>query len=371
MLRNFRPDPARHGYATRVGRALGWPRVAAVALVALLLSLGVLVNPGLLDFHSPLEVVRAWFEHLLELLLIGAALLLGYTLADAALPRHVPGRLVLLCAWLFGLAVLLTLLLHGYYARGFQHLPPPLRLLSDSLRWGLPAVILALVADVQRRAWHAHAAASAAEQSRAQLQQAEGQQRLAALQAQIEPHFLFNVLGNVRLLYRTEPQAGAEAIACLMRYLRGALPQLRSTGGSLGDELDLVQAYLALFQVRMGARLQVSIDAAAHLRSAEFPPMLLLTLVENAIQHGLEPAGGGHLQLQAVGRQGRLQVAVLDDGAGFSATPSSGTGLGLGHVRRQLAARYAEAGRLQLQARHPRGAAALLSIPWHDAAAAA
>ena len=99
MLRNFRPDPARHGYATRVGRALGWPRVAAVALVALLLSLGVLVNPGLLDFHSPLEVVRAWFEHLLELLLIGAALLLGYTLADAALPRHAPGRLVLLCAF--------------------------------------------------------------------------------------------------------------------------------------------------------------------------------------------------------------------------------------------------------------------------------
>lgn len=370
MPRNDGLATVGHGFARRVGRALRWQRAAVVALVALLLSLGALFNPQLLDFHSPAELARAWLDHLLELLLIGAALLLAYTLADEALPRRLPGRLTLLCLLLFGGAALATLLLHGYYARGFQHLPPPLRLLADSLRWGLPAVILALVADVQRRAWQTHVAAHAAEAARAQLLQAESEQRLAALQAQIEPHFLFNVLGNVRRLYRTQPQTGADTIASLMRYLRGALPQLRSTRGSLGDELDLVQAYLALFQVRMGARLQVSVEAGDSLRAAEFPPMLLLTLVENAIRHGLEPAGGGHLQLQAQGRQGRLEVAVLDDGAGFSATPSSGTGLGLAHVRRQLAARYAGAGRLQLQARQPRGAAALLSIPWRAAPAA-
>ena len=94
-----------------------------------------------------------------------------------------------------------------------------------------------------------------------QLGHDEREQQLALLQAQIEPHFLFNVLGNVRRLYRTQPQAGSETIASLMRYLRAALPQLRSQSASLGAELELVRAYLDLLQVRMGARLTFSIEA--------------------------------------------------------------------------------------------------------------
>jgi LytS/YehU family sensor histidine kinase len=158
-------------------------------------------------------------------------------------------------------------------------------------------------------------------------------------------------------------------IASLMRYLRAALPQLRSRGGTLGDELDLARACLDLCRVRMGERMGFAIDADAELRDIAFPPMLLITLVENAIKHGLEPIGGGQVVVRARRIGQELRIDVLDDGAGFGATASSGTGVGLANVQRQLAARYARAARLTLKTREPRGAIATLSIPMrHDAA---
>ncbi len=371
MLGNIRLAVA-HGdddYAVRVARALDRRRLAAVALVTLLLSLGPLFSPVLLDFFSPAEIALAWFEHLVELAVIAAVLMAAYALLDEALPRRMPLRLGVVCAMLFGSSAVLTWLLYAYYAHGFEHLPPPLRWLADSLRWGLPAVFLVLIADVHRRALQADSAAHAAEVSRAQLAQAESEQQLALLQAQIEPHFLFNVLGNVRRLYRTRPQAGADAIASLMRYLRTALPQLRSPSGCLGDEIELVRSYLALFQLRMGVRLSFSIEVDPTLYEVEFPPMLLVTLVENAILHGLEPAGGGHVLVQAQRRRNLLEVAVLDDGAGFGAAASSGIGVGLVNVRRQLAARYQNQARLTLDSREPRGASATISIPLRAAQA--
>jgi LytS/YehU family sensor histidine kinase len=235
--------------------------------------------------------------------------------------------------------------------------------LADSLRWGLPAVFLALIADVHQRALQTDTAAHAAEIARAQLQQGESEQQLALLQAQIEPHFLFNMLANVRRLYRTRPEAGAEALGSLMRYLRTALPQLRSRRTSLGEEVAAVRAYLDLFQLRMGTQLSFSIDVDAALNDAEFPPMLLITLVENAIKHGLEPAGGGHIEVRAIRRRNMLEVSVLDDGAGFGATASSGTGVGLVNARRQLVARYENRARLTLEGREPRGARATIAIP--------
>ncbi len=360
---------ADDGYAARVLHALDRRRLAAVTLVTLLLSLGVLFSPTLLDFFSPAEIALAWFEHLVELGVVAAALLAVYTLLDEALPRRMRLRLALVCAALFAASAAMTLLLYAYYAHGFEHLPPALRLFAGSLRWGLPAVFMVLIADVHQRALRADSAALAAELASAQAKQGESEQQLALLQAQIEPHFLFNVLGNVRRLYRTRPQAGAEAIASLMRYLRGAWPQLRSRGGCLRDELELVRAYLELFRVRMGERLTFSIEADLGLLDAEFPPMLLVTLVENAVRHGLEPAGGGHVLVRARRHRHLLETSVLDDGAGFGAAPSSGTGVGLANVQRQLAARYPNQGRLVLASREPRGASATISIPLRMASA--
>ena len=354
-------------FVARVVSALDWQRLAAVALVTLLLSLGALASPALLDFFSPAEIALAWLGHLVELAVIAAALLAAFTVLEELLSRSIPLRLAVMSALLLALSVVLAVLLHAYYADGFEQLPPPLRILADSLRWGLPAVFLALIADVHQRALQIDSAAHAAELARAQLEQGESEQQLALLQAQIEPHFLFNILGNVRRLYRTRPRAGAEAIGSLMRYLRTALPQLRSRRASLGEEITSVQAYLELFQLRMGTQLGFSIEVDAALLDAEFPPMLLVTLVENAIKHGLEPAGGGHIEVRARRRRSLLEVTVLDDGVGFGAAASSGTGVGLVNVRRQLVARYQGRARLTLQGREPHGARASIAIPLRHA----
>ena len=354
---------ALQGRGDCLRRALDSRRVGAVDVVMLLLSMGALINPALLEFFSPVEIALAWLEHLAELAVLALALLAAFTVFDAALPSRMRLRLALVCALLFGCSAVLAVLLHAYYAGGFTYLPPPLRMFADSLRWGLPAVFLAVVADVHRRALQTDSAAHTAETSRAQLQQAESEQQLALLQAQIEPHFLFNMLGNVRRLYRTRPEAGAEAVGSLMRYLCMALPQLRSTRASLGDEVALVQAYLDLFQLRMGAQLRFHIHVEATLQAAEFPPMLIMTLVENAIKHGLEPVGGGTVEVRARRRRNMLEVTVLDDGAGFSATAGSGTGVGLANVKRQLVARYQTEARLILEGREPRGARATIAIP--------
>jgi LytS/YehU family sensor histidine kinase len=278
-----------------------------------------------------------------------------------------PLRLFVLCALLFLAATGLALLLYAYYAHGFGHLPPLLRLLSDALSWGVPAVFLALIADLHQRSLQADSAAHAAELARVQQGHGEAEQRLALLQAQIEPHFLFNMLGNVRRLYRTRPQEGADAIESLMRYLRTVMPQVRNASGCLGDEMELVRAYLELYRIRMGSRLAFAIEADATLHALPFPPMLVMTLVENAIRHGLEPAGGGTVLVRAQCSRDTLAVEVIDDGVGFGNAASSGTGVGLVNVRRQLAARYGGRGRLALTAGTPRGARARLSIPLQPA----
>jgi sensor histidine kinase YesM len=372
MVTRTTPGPDGDRYLARVVRALGWQRWAVVLLMTFLWTTRRLFTAEIVDFFTPVEIVFLGIELFAEMAVIAACLMLGYTLLDEALPRLARFRLLTLCAMLLGLSFAMTALLYAYYGHTFDDLPPPLRLFADSARWGVPAVTLAAVAHVHALAMHTESAAHAEERSRAQLGLNEAEQQLALLQAQIEPHFLFNVLGNVRRLYRTEPQAGAKTIASLMRYLREALPKLRSQRARLGDELELVRAYLDLFQVRMGARLSFAIEAEPALVDVEFPPMLLVTLVENAIKHGIEPGGrGGHVLVRAR-RAGRsLEVAVIDDGAGFAATASSGSGVGLVNLRRQLAARYGDRARLALEAHAPTGVCATVVIPLHAGARAA
>jgi LytS/YehU family sensor histidine kinase len=141
------------------------------------------------------------------------------------------------------------------------------------------------------------------------------------------------------------------------------MPQVRNASGSLAHELELVRAYLELYRIRMGARLSFDIESDAALHRLPFPPMLVMTLVENAIRHGIEPAGGGRVRVRASRGRDTLQVEVADDGVGFGGAASSGTGVGLANVRRQLAARYAGRGSLALTALRPHGACARISVP--------
>ena len=162
------------------------------------------------------------------------------------------------------------------------------------------------------------------ELERAQAQHREAELRLSVLAAQVEPHFLFNTLAGVRSAIATDPARASEMIDRLVDYLRAAIPRLRSSGGSeatLGGQIDIVRAYLGLMAARM-PRLAWSVDADAALLGLPCPPLMLISLAENAVKHGVEPkVGPARVQLRAQRRaDGGLEVTVADDGAGFGAT---------------------------------------------------
>jgi len=195
------------------------------------------------------------------------------------------------------------------------------------------------------------------------------QARLSALQAQIEPHFLFNTLANVRRLYETTPERGREMLSCLIDYLRAALPSMRSSSSTLGRELELARSFLTILQMRMGERLQFDIAAEPGLVEAPMPPMVLPTLVENAIKHGLGPLPeGGRIDIRARRAGDDLQIEVRDTGAGFTA--AKGSGVGLANTRSRLAGLYGARASLQLAATAPRGVVATLRLPLGEPATA-
>jgi len=202
-----------------------------------------------------------------------------------------------------------------------------------------------------------------AECRRESLQAQMVEARLSALQAQIEPHFLFNTLANVKRLYETTPERGREMLASLVSYLRAALPTMREPGSTLAREVELVRAFLRILQMRMGERLSFSIVAADALAGARVPPMVLPTLVENAIKHGLSPLPeGGHIDIRARCDGGRqLVIEVADNGAGFSAV--AGSGVGLANTRSRLAALYGTEASLSLSMAAPRGVVATVRLP--------
>ncbi|MDP1733874.1 MAG: sensor histidine kinase [Sulfuritalea sp.] len=186
--------------------------------------------------------------------------------------------------------------------------------------------------------------------------------QLRMLQAQIEPHFLFNSLANVSALIEAEPKLAAQLLDALIRYLRSSLTRTRAEGGTLGDEVALLTAYLDVLKIRMGDRLAYSFEIAPELLAAPFPPMLLQPLVENAIRHGLEPkVTGGRIAVSARKENGRLRIFVVDDGLGFGETP--GNGIGVGNVRDRLAALYGPTARLELSSKVGAGVTATMSLP--------
>ena len=194
----------------------------------------------------------------------------------------------------------------------------------------------------------------------------EADLRLGVLQAQVEPHFLFNTLASVRALVRQDPAQAEATLDALVDFLRATIPKLREDRGlhaTLGQQLDLCSSYLALMQVRMGGRLTYDVRADEALRAAPFPPSLLITLVENAIKHGIEPRSGpGRIEIDAVRDGDTLRVQVRDDGAGLQ--PGLSTGVGLANVREQLAARYgARAAFVLSPAAEGRGVCAEIRVP--------
>ena len=209
------------------------------------------------------------------------------------------------------------------------------------------------------------------ELSREQNARREAELRLSVLVAQVEPHFLFNTLAGVRSAIQTEPQRATAIIDHLVDYLRATIPQMRNDGstvqGRLTHQLDAARSYLALMQARIP---RLSFNVKSTLSDAALPPLMLISLVENAIKHGVEPKiGPVHIDVlaQEIRQDGeaKLEVSVTDNGAGFGST-SSGSGIGLANIRERLESMYGARASLNLKARADGGIAAVIVLPLGD-----
>ena len=201
----------------------------------------------------------------------------------------------------------------------------------------------------------------------AEVEKQIAEARLKLLQAQIEPHFLFNSLASVKRLYEREPGKGRVLLDNLRDYLRVATHSARQRDTRLGEEIALARSFLSIFQVRMGERLQVRIDVPVEIESARIPPLMVGTLVENAIKHGIGPrASGGTLTLAAHRHGDCLEVAVGDDGVGFRAR--FGHGVGLANVRARLETLFGSAATLDLATNPCGGVTATMRLPLRLAA---
>ncbi|WDK03731.1 sensor histidine kinase [Xanthomonas campestris] len=187
--------------------------------------------------------------------------------------------------------------------------------------------------------------------------------RLNLLHAQVEPHFLYNTLASAQVLARTDPPRADIMIGHLIQYLRSSLPSADGAIATLGEELERTQAYLEILRIRMGTRLALQVEVPYELRTLQLPSMMLQTLVENAIKHGLEAKpGGGTVWILARRQDDQVTLTVADDGQGFN-NHSHGTGIGLKNLRERLQLIYGGKASFAIVPNFPSGVAATISLP--------
>ena len=211
--------------------------------------------------------------------------------------------------------------------------------------------------------WDTRARLDRAERDALARDKALAEAELRVLQAQVEPHFLFNTLANVVSLIPTHPDRAARLLERLTSLLRASLSRTRRADGTVGDELAVVRAYLDIQAQRMAGRMTYRVDVDPSLESVRMPPLLLQPLVENAVLHGIEPsAAGGHVAVRAERSVGGVRVQVVDDGLGID-SDAAGHGVGITNVRERLRAAFGERGRLVLSETPGGGVSVDLQIP--------
>ena len=223
------------------------------------------------------------------------------------------------------------------------------------------AGILVGVAHLRMREAVQKAARLQAEADRERFARQGVQAELKLLQAQVEPHFLFNTLSNLRHLVQTGSRDAGPMLDHLIHYLRTALPELRAETSTLGREGELAHAYLEIMKMRMGGALEVAVAIPAELANEPFPPLMLGTLVENALKHGVAPVGRGRIAVRAARTDRGLRVEVEDDGRGL--VEPIGQGVGLANIRERLRALHGEGARLELRGGESSGTVATIEVP--------
>ena len=281
-------------------------------------------------------------------------------------PRFLPFMLIILIsvpvAQILGLALFSWLT--GVDVGGFENLLPTQ--MMGTLVFTLLATGGAVLFFSSREKIARLQMAAAEEKARAESVARQAMQaQLQLLQAQIEPHMLFNTLANLQGLISFDPDRAQLLLDQLIQYLRATLSSSRAGTTTLAQEFALMHAYLGLMAVRMGARLDYTLDLPDDLRQMKLPPMLLQPLVENAIQHGLEPKiEGGHISVRASLDGALLNLTVSDDGLGLDhPEQTKGTELGVANIRERLQVMYGNSASLSLDANHAGGVTARLTFP--------
>lgn len=264
-----------------------------------------------------------------------------------------------LCTLGVVIGVMLVMAGHG---AAFQWLAHPRWLASMAFTSALISVVIGAILLARERQAHAEAELA---RERARIERAEREAaaaNLRALQAQIEPHFLFNTLANVASLVDADPAQARRMLESFNRFLRSSLAATRAAATTLGAEAELIGAYLEVLQVRMGARLRYRIDVPAELAGFALPPMLLQPIVENAIRHGIEPkVEGGEVAMRAWRTADGIRVEVADTGVGFAAATAGG--LGLTNVRDRLRLLHGDRASIAVAENAPSGTRVTLELP--------
>ena len=237
-----------------------------------------------------------------------------------------------------------------------------------ALLWILGSAIIKITYKQQIKA-EAQAAQAVETAEAESLKRQVVEARMAAMQAQVEPHFLFNTLASIDHLIETDPPRASVMQKNLIALLRASMPTMREAGDGaprdLGRELSVIRPYLEILKVRMEERLTTEIDVSDGLLSAEFPQMMVQTLVENAIKHGLEPKPeGGHLRVRGEIVHGKLVLSVSDTGLGFGRAATAGTGVGLANIRERLQLLYGAKGSLAITENPGGGTVATVTVPY-------
>ena len=356
-----------------------WAWTTAIALL-LFLAHVVGVLPAALYAASPIEPARTgWvlikYSRLMEGYLAAAyCLLVAVSIAEYGVSNRLPpsGRYVAAGLAACVAAILIEFALYALVpSRGVLPVGLPLALdppqILRSTVWLAANFVLigglALAVYVRfRSARLARDAFSAAEMERAGARREVLASRLAAMQARVEPGFLLGTLAQVESLYERDPRAGDRMLDGLIAYLHAALPQLRGQHSTLKQEAQLAETYLGIMQIRMGSRLDFGVDIPPALGDCDFPPMILLPLVNDALRNGIEPlALGGTIAITAAADADRVRVRVSDDGL-----PRSGASndvFSIAALQERLAGLYGAAARLEVNANAPQGVIASIEVP--------
>lgn len=230
--------------------------------------------------------------------------------------------------------------------------------------WVSLYAFLVWMRDVHVTQWKRRVAEQAARAERAEMGRKLAEAQLAMMQAQIEPHFLYNTLASVQYLVRHDSRAADFLLTQLIRYLRHAMPRLRQTMSTLEQEFELADAYLQIARLRMGGRLSVTVELPAALHEVPFPPLILQTLVENALKHGVEPKpGSARIDVSAERRDGVVLLQVTDDGVGLGAAKATaGSGTGLPNIRERLQGIYGDLASLSVVGNPAGGVTSIVAL---------